>query len=290
MTANQAKRSGNTFIVRAVTALVLVHFLILSRMPAAKTNLNQSIGQVEHALKTVRRQAQGEIDTLKFQRREQLRAAYDLSFRKAMAVRGRNPMTPEVTAVQAEKAPSLTPSPSVQTAKPGIDSNIDAKISALQLRIADLDRHWIALEQAKYERTFKIPGTEASLGESDVKKLYPLALALMFLPVGLYRRAILRAPQSLEFTPPFWAAPIPLQQYPLRLFHWLALNVGGLTFFVICCVLFLDFARRDEFFSTLPWIVVNTVAGGGVLCFYIWQTLRAVFPRATEVQGRAATA
>ncbi len=280
MTASRAKKSGNSFVLRVIGIFVLVHFLILSRPPAEKVYLNQTIGHDKHTLEVLKRHELQELETLKLEKRNHIFGAPAASMNDSSKPKARALIPVPVAAI----SPQTTDLEQVR------DPLTDDKIRGVQRRIADIDKDWVLLEQAKYERTFKIPGTDASLGEADIKNFYPLGLALSLLGIGIYRRALLRAPNDDQFIPPIWAAPIPFYRYSIHLLRWLLLNVVGLALIGTLCILFLNFSRRDEFFASGLWAFINTGMACVTLVFYVWQTVRAICGRAAETQRRAASA
>jgi len=248
-------------------------------MPSSKIALNQAVGRDKHTLELLRANEQHKLDDLKLQKKNKFLAEAGSALSKGKS---------RTTAISRSDPKYSGPVEAISSSRLDLDQVIDPatddKIRAVQQRITELDRLWIEFEQAKYERTFRIPGTEASIGESEVKNSYPLALALALLVIGIYRVLLLKARNDDNFIPPFWAAPIPLGRYSLTFFRWLLLNVAGLALISICGLLFVNYSRRDEFFQSLAWTAVNTFTGLGVLAFFLWQSLRAIIPGSMKVQ------
>jgi hypothetical protein len=133
------------------------------------------------------------------------------------------------------------------------------------------------MDDAKIQRKLKIPGTDISVGETDVKDFYPAALAVTILILFWYRRtALAKFKQAGGEIRPLWLVPVPLNGLAGSVFWDILLNFVGLSIITLCGQRFIEFAYRTQFWHDSRALLVNVVTGLAVLIAYTGAIIRAI--------------
>ena len=249
---------GNTFVLRFLITLVLITYFIVPRPPESQLKVNANVGEGERLIDQYRVDI---LDAIRQSNRDLKQLG-----------------SPNTTGLRIQ--PSREAPPRGSTSPADLEKQRSALLAArreLREKLIKLNGDYINLEKARVLRQVAIPTTSFSLTESDVRMLYPGALAAGLLLLLRYRRKLLKSFETEAPTRlPVWAAPVPLRGFGQTMRRTLVVNIAGLTLIGSMLLLYRDFILRDEFYPELRIAVLQLLLGCAVAAIYGFEAVHAI--------------
>lgn len=265
-------KDGNSFLLRFVIAFTLITFLIVPRPPEAQRKVNGNVGEGQNLINSQRGSIQEEL-------KHTDRDIRDMGTNRLNTFAALSQSAPRTSRDLLAEQNQLKEH----------DRQLEQLVKTqLELRekLIKLDEDFVTLEKARVVRQVALPGTSFSLMESDVRLLYPGALAGAMLWLLNYRRRLLKSLENgAQATLPFWAAPVPLWAFGQSFWSTVFLNLVGLTFVGLLLSFYMDFTVRDEFYPELRVAILQLLVGYMVAFLYGFESIRAVGKSFTKLKG-----